>query len=58
MGDVSIEQPVCADCEALITGYGSPDRSCDTHWTEDHPDGIRMRLQLLEVDPDVLKKVA
>lgn len=55
---MSIEQPVCADCEALITGYGSPDRSCDTHWTEDHPDGIRMRLQLLEVDPDVLKKVA
>lgn len=44
----------CPDCEALIVGYGAPDRRCDVHWREDNPNGIRMKFTVDEVDREVL----
>lgn len=47
----------CRECEDLIIGYGALDRSCDKHWREDHPNGIRFKTKVLEVDHAVLRNL-
>ncbi len=46
---------VCGDCESFIIKYGAPDRSCDKHWEEDHPGGISVTFQLVDVNRDALR---
>ncbi|MEU1550247.1 hypothetical protein [Nocardia sp. NPDC005745] len=40
----------CPDCRDLIDKYGAPDRSCDTHWQEDHPGSTRTSITFTDVN--------
>ncbi|WP_280413181.1 hypothetical protein [Nocardia asiatica] len=45
----------CPACRDLIDKYGAPDRSCDTHWDEDHPGGTRISIPVKDVNPEVFE---
>lgn len=42
----------CPDCQDMTAKYGCPDRRCEAHWNEDHPNGFSTKLT--DIDPDVL----
>lgn len=46
----------CADCEELTRGYGAPDRRCEQHWREDHPNGFSMKFTVTAVNRDVIER--
>jgi hypothetical protein len=45
----------CPDCEETTRRYGAPDRSCDKHWQEDHPNGFSMKFESTDVNPRALE---
>lgn len=45
----------CPKCAELMRKYGAPDRRCDRCWKEDNPGGQRFKLELLDVNPDIVE---
>lgn len=58
LAQYGIEHP-CPDCDHRTFGYGAPPRSCDKHWQEDHPHGMRASIPVTfsYINHDLLRQL-